>query len=230
MSVNLVVALDVPNAGEAVLLASKLKGVVPWMKVGLELFTAEGPLVVARLKDMGFNVFLDLKFHDIPNTVKGAARSAGLLGVDLFTLHHAGGERMAAAALEGIAESGHAAMPFAVTMLTSTSTQEAGFAAAGEMTMNVSSRALQVKEWGLPGVVCSGHEAASVKAACGPEFLCLCPGIRMPGAAADDQRRVMTPREAVRAGANFLVVGRPVTRAVDPLAAAKAILEDTANA
>jgi orotidine 5''-phosphate decarboxylase, subfamily 1 len=226
MSVNLVVALDVPHAEDAFRLAGKLKGCIPWMKVGLELFTAEGPLVVSRLKDMGFNVFLDLKFHDIPNTVKGAARSAGLLGADLVTLHHAGGERMAKAALEGIAESGHRVMPFAVTMLTSTSTREAGFAATGEMTMDVSARAVQIKEWGLPGVVCSGHEAASVKAVCGPNFLCLCPGIRMPDAAADDQRRVMTPAEAVKAGADFLVVGRPITRAENPLDAARRILED----
>ena len=225
MTAKLVLALDFSEKETALALAAKLKGVVPWMKVGLELFTVAGPEVVLRLKDMGFNVFLDLKFHDIPNTVKGACRSAANLGADLVTLHHAGGERMAGAAREGIAEAGHATMPFAVTLLTSASAEEAGLAGA-DVALNVSARALQAKAWGLPGVVCSGHEALAVKGVCGSDFYCLCPGIRMAGAVTDDQRRVMTPAEAVRAGADFLVVGRPITRAGDPLDAARVVLED----
>ena len=230
MNANLVVALDFPTGKEALALAEKVAGTVPWMKVGLELFTAEGPPVITSLKDMGFKVFLDLKFHDIPNTVKGASRSAASLGADLTTLHHAGGERMAKAGLEGVREVGYPTLVFAISILTSTSPEEAGFASAGEVTRAVAAKAAEAKAWGVPGMVCSGHEAAAVKAACGPEFLCLCPGIRLGGGAADDQRRVMTPGMAVRAGADFLVMGRPITQAADPRGAALAALEDMAKA
>lgn len=226
---QLVVALDFPTAKEALALAETLQGVVPWMKVGLELFTAEGPPVVHALKDMGFKVFLDLKFHDIPNTVKGAARSAAYLQADLTTLHHAGGMRMAEAALEGITGTGYPTLAFAISILTSTSPEEAGYATAAEVTEAVAAKALQAKGWGLPGIVCSGHEAAAVKAVCGKEFLCLCPGIRLEDTA-DDQRRVMTPAMAVAAGADFLVMGRPIARAANPRLAAEAALENMASA
>ena len=226
---QLVVALDFPAATEALALAKKLQGLVPWMKVGLELFTAEGPPVVGALKDMGFKVFLDLKFHDIPNTVKGAAKNAARLRADLTTIHHAGGTRMAEAALEGIRETGYPTLAFAISILTSTSPEEAGYASAAEVTEAVAVKALQAKAWGLPGLVCSGHEAAAVKAVCGKEFLCLCPGIRLEDAA-DDQRRVMTPAMAVAAGADFLVMGRPIARASDPRRAAGAALENMASA
>lgn len=229
MNTSLVVALDFSTGKEALTIAEKVVGVVPWVKVGLELFTAEGPSVIAPLKDMGFKIFLDLKFHDIPNTVRCAAKSVASLGADMTTLHHAGGERMAKAALEGVREAGYPALVFAVSILTSTSLEEAGFASAEDVTRAVAAKAAQAKAWGLPGIVCSGHEAAAVKAACGPEFLCLCPGIRMGGGAADDQRRVMTPAMAVRAGADFLVMGRPVTQAADPRGAALAALEDMAS-
>lgn len=229
MNANLVLALDFQTAGEALALAEKLRGVVPWMKVGLELFTAEGPRVISALKDMNFKVFLDLKFHDIPNTVKGAAKSAALLGADLTTIHHAGGERMAKAALEGVAEAGYPALVFAISILTSSSPEEAGFSSAEEVTAAVAAKAAQAKAWGLPGLVCSGHEAAAVKAAAGRDFLCLCPGIRLDDGAADDQRRVMTPAMAVRAGADFLVMGRPIARAADPRATALAALENMAE-
>jgi len=233
MNANLVLALDFQTAKDALALAEKLRGVVPWMKVGLELFTAEGPRVISTLKDMNFKVFLDLKFHDIPNTVKGAAKSAALLGADLTTIHHAGGERMAKAALEGVAEAGYPTLVFAISILTSTSPEEAGFSSAAEVTEAVAAKAAQAKAWGLPGLVCSGHEAAAVKAAAGSGFLCLCPGIRLPeiqmaDGAADDQRRVMTPAMAVKAGADFLVMGRPIARAADPRAAALAALENMA--
>ncbi|MDR3074202.1 MAG: orotidine-5'-phosphate decarboxylase [Deltaproteobacteria bacterium] len=230
MNANLVVALDFPGAGEAFALAEKLRGVAPWMKVGLELFTAEGPRMVSGLRDKGFRVFLDLKFHDIPNTVKGAAKSAASLGADLITLHHAGGERMAASALEGVREAGRPVLVFAVSILTSASPREAGFASAAEVTEAVAAKAREAKAWGLPGLVCSGHEASAVKAACGPDFLCLCPGIRMAGDARGDQSRVMTPAEAIAAGADFLVMGRPITQAADPRGAAKAALENMTSA
>lgn len=228
-SPELVVALDFPTADAALALAGQLKGVISWMKVGLELFTAEGPRVVGSLKNMGFQVFLDLKFHDIPNTVKGAAKSAALLQADLTTLHHAGGMRMAEAALEGIAEAGRSTLVFAVTVLTSVSPKEAGCSSAAEVTEAVAAKALQAKNWGLPGVVCSGHEASAVKAVCGGDFLCLCPGIRLEEGD-DDQRRIMTPAAAVAAGADFLVMGRPIARAVDPRRAAEAALENMALA
>ena len=230
MSSNLVLALDFPTAAEALALAGKLRGVVPWMKVGLELFTAEGPRVISELKRMNFKVFLDLKFHDIPNTVKGAARSAAALGADLTTIHHAGGERMATAALDGVREGGYPTLVFAISILTSTSPEEAGFASAAEVTAAVAAKAVTAKAWGLAGLVCSGHEAAAVKAAAGPDFLCLCPGIRLDTGTADDQRRVMTPAMAVRAGADFLVMGRPIAQAADPRAAAMAALENMAGA
>lgn len=229
MSANLVLALDFPSAKEALSLARQLQGVVPWMKVGLELFTAEGPRVIAELKDMGFKVFLDLKFHDIPNTVKGAAKSAASLGADITTIHHAGGERMAKAALEGVFEANYPTRVFAISILTSTSPEEAGFASAEEVTKAVAAKALQAETWGLPGIVCSGHEAAAVKAAAGPDFLCLCPGIRLEDGGGDDQRRVMTPAMAVQAGADFLVMGRPIARAADPRGAALAALENMAK-
>ncbi len=218
---EIIVALDFQRGAEALDMAAKLRGIVPWAKVGLELFTAEGPSVIAALKDMDFKVFLDLKFHDIPNTVRGAVRSAAGLGVDLATLHHAGGERMAAAALQGREESGSGMLLFAVTILTSASPAEAGFASEAQVTEAVAAKALQARRWGLSGVVCSGLEAAAVKTATGGNFLCLCPGIRLAGEKADDQRRVMTPGEAASAGADFLVIGRPLTRAADPAAAAR---------
>lgn len=221
MTPSLVVALDFPNAAKALGLAQKLQGLAPWVKVGLELFTAEGPTVVRSLKDMGFKVFLDLKFHDIPNTVRGATRSAARLGVDLTTLHHAGGMRMAQAARQGVEEAGGNTLLFAISVLTSTSLEEAGGLSGQDMASLVAAKARDAKAWGMDGMVCSGHEAAAVKKTCGQNFYCLCPGIRLPGAGADDQRRIMTPQEAVAAGADFLVMGRPITGSPDPAQAAR---------
>lgn len=222
----LVVALDFQTAEEALAVAEKLRGVVPWVKVGLELFTAEGPRIISSLKDIDFKVFLDLKFHDIPNTVKGAAKSAALLGADLTTIHHAGGKRMAEAALEGVREAGHPTLVFAISVLTSFSPAELGFSGAAEVTEAVTAKGLEAASWGLAGLVCSGHEAAAVKAVCKRDFLCLCPGIRLDRGADDDQRRVMTPAQAAAAGADFIVMGRPITRAKDPRAAALLALEN----
>lgn len=221
MTPSLVVALDFPDAAKALGLAQKLQGLAPWVKVGLELFTAEGPAIVRSLKDMGFKVFLDLKFYDIPNTVRGATRSAARLGVDLTTLHHAGGMRMAQAARQGVEDAGGNTLLFAISVLTSTSLEEAGGLSGQDMASLVAAKARDAKAWGMDGMVCSGHEAAAVKKACGRNFYCLCPGIRLPGAGADDQRRVMTPQEAVAAGADFLVMGRPITGAPDPAQAAR---------
>jgi orotidine-5'-phosphate decarboxylase len=223
------VALDVPSAAQALPLAETLADLPLWLKVGLELFTAEGPDLVRTLLSRRFPLFLDLKFHDIPHTVQGAVRAAARLGANMITLHLEGGEAMAGAALEGrrearTTEGGPLIM--GVTVLTSRQEEESGFLAD-----LVVQRALQAGSWGLDGVVCSGREAAAVKAACGKDFLCLCPGIRFDGeVAGGDQARVTTPAEAVAAGADFLVMGRPVTRAADPAAAARRALSDMAHA
>ena len=217
---RLIVALDLPDAASALAAARRFDGLPLWLKVGLELFTAEGPEVVRTLRKNA-PVFLDLKFHDIPTTVRGAVRSAGRLGAAMMTLHLDGGEEMIRAAVQGKQEAGaEGTLLMGITVLTSQGTETGTDPAAV-----VLERAQRAREWGLDGVVCSGHEAAAVKAACGKDFFCLCPGIRPAGAATDDQARVMTPRQAAQAGADFLVMGRPILRAEDPRAAAAAVLD-----
>lgn len=224
---RLMVALDVPSAARALALAETLAGLPLWLKVGLELFTAAGPDLVKTLLRRPFPLFLDLKFHDIPNTVQGAARAAARLGAQMITLHLEGGEAMAASALEGRQEAGgREPLIMGVTVLTSREETESGLLAN-----LVIQRAVQARSWGLDGVVCSGLETSAVKAACGKEFLCLCPGIRFEGEAAGvDQARVVTPAQALAAGADFLVMGRPITRAKDPAAAAGRALREMAHA
>jgi len=233
---ELVVALDFQTAPEALDMARSLAGAAPWMKVGLELFVAEGPAVVRGLKALGFRVFLDLKFLDIPNTVRGAVRSAVKSGADMLNIHAAGGADMARVALAArdaaASECGLAVRPLllAVTVLTSMQDPDNPILRGRPPLDVVLELARQTRAAGLDGVVCSAREAAAVKAACGRDFLCLTPGIRIPdpGAPADDQRRVTTPEAAVAAGADFLVVGRPITRASldrgGPAAAAREIL------
>lgn len=232
----LVVALDQPSAGPALALADSLRGLPVWLKLGLELFTAEGPDLARRLMERGFALFLDLKFHDIPNTVQGAVRSAALLGARMTTLHLCGGEAMCRAAVAGRDQGrdalwqktggpAHGPLLMGVTVLTS----EAG--PEDEIRARVVERARRARDWGLDGVVCSGREAAAVKAACGRDFLCLCPGIRFADfAGGDDQARVCTPGQAVLAGADFLVMGRPVAGAENPAAAAALALEEMERA
>lgn len=255
----LVVALDYSEPQSALDLASLLsKGLnlsctgydslFPplWVKVGLELFVSGGPDIVLRLKDMGFRVFLDMKFHDIPNTVRGAVRAATSLGVDMTNIHICGGVRMAEAALQGLNEGmekcGKVAPPLllGVTVLTSTGTEDLDalgildpevFIRAGKplpTPMDVAlARAACAKSWGLNGVVCSGHEVELIKARLGCDFVCLTPGIRpASNVGQDDQRRVMTPGKAVAVGSDFLVVGRPITRATDPVSAVLGIFEE----
>lgn len=230
---ELVVALDFKDSEKALSMARSLKGVVSWMKVGLELFTAEGPMVVSALKDMGFKVFLDLKFFDIPNTVQGAVRSATRLGVDMINIHALGGKRMAQAAMagcsEGVAAGQKPPVILAVTMLTSMAAGDLPVAGAPEPSEMALDLARKAKQYGLNGVVCSGLEVRSVKAACGSGFICLTPGIRLAASSADDQRRIVTPAQAVRNGSDFLVVGRPVTEAASPRDAAAAIIDDMSS-
>lgn len=221
---ELMVALDFPDADSALSLAGRLRGTAPWCKVGMELFCQAGPDVLARLRDMGFHVFLDLKFYDIPHTVAQAVRAAARNGAELLTIHTQGGERMCREARQAAAGCQRPPLIFGVTVLTSfgpgqmpgIEREPADFAA------ELADRAA---DWELDGVVCSGQEAAAVKAR-QPGLRCLCPGIRPASAAADDQCRIMTPAAAVAAGADYLVVGRPITRAGDPLAAARAILDE----
>ncbi|MDD3313733.1 orotidine-5'-phosphate decarboxylase [Pseudodesulfovibrio sp.] len=225
---ELVVALDFPDAGRALGMARTLAGAAPWIKVGLELFTAEGPALVRELKAMDFKLFLDLKFMDIPNTVQGAARSAARLGVDMVNIHALGGERMARAAMagcvEGTPEGRERPLLLAVTILTSMAAGELpvpGAPGPSEMALDLAGKA---KQYGLDGVVCSGLEVAAVKASCGAGFIGLTPGIRPASSGGDDQRRVVTPAQAVRNGADYLVVGRPVIGSASPREAALAII------
>ena len=228
---RIMVALDRPDAAAAESLIRALEGIPCWLKVGMELFYAAGPAFVAGLKERGYRVFLDVKMHDIPNTVKGGAASVTRLGVDLFNVHAAGGVRMMEAALEG-AEAASVGRPrprvIAVTQLTSTSravlNDEIGIPGTPEEA--VVRYALLARKAGLDGVVASARETGAVKAACGAGFLAVTPGIRPASASADDQERIMTPREALEAGSDYLVIGRPITAVPDPRAAFESILKE----
>ncbi len=224
---RLAVALDTSEPGEAERLAGALRGRVGTVKVGLEAFTAGGPDLVRRVRDLGTPVFLDLKLHDIPNTVERAARNAARLGVAMLTVHASGGPAMLEAAVAGAASAERPPVILAVTVLTSL--DDAALAALGVpggTAARVSAWAEGARRAGCGGAVCSPHEAAALRSALGPGFLLVTPGIRPAGESAGDQRRIATPRAAVAAGADILVVGRPITAAADPAAAADAIAAD----
>ncbi|MFS0727636.1 orotidine-5'-phosphate decarboxylase [Paenibacillus sp. 1P07SE] len=232
---RIMVALDYPDAAGAERLLQELAGIPCYMKVGMELFYAAGPAFVARLKEQGYSVFLDVKMHDIPNTVKGGAASVTRLGVDLFNIHAAGGAAMMEAALEGAAaasSSGSRPLVIAVTQLTSTSqtvlNDEIGI--AGSVEAAVLRYASQAADCGLDGVVASPQEVTAVKEACGASFLTVTPGIRPAGAALGDQSRIMTPGQALAQGTDYMVIGRPITAASNPRAALESILEELVQA
>jgi len=233
---QLIVALDYPDAFHALEMAQQLVPASPWMKVGLELLMHAGPQVVADLRDLGLEVFLDGKFHDIPNTVAGAMHGAVTTGARMVNVHAGGGLRMMRAAREAADTAAMTnALPrplvIAVTVLTSLSekelAEEVGCARKAEAQVIALARLAQ--EAGLDGVVASVLEAAAIKDACGDDFTVITPGIR-PAQADDDQRRVATPAAAVEAGADYLVVGRPITQAEHPLAACEAILAEIRGA
>jgi orotidine-5'-phosphate decarboxylase len=221
------VALDTPDLPRALALAESVKPYVGGLKVGLEFITALGPQAIARVVEIGLPVFADVKFHDIPNTVAGAAKAIAGLGVAMFNVHASGGEAMMRAAADAIAPWTPRPLLIAVTVLTSL--DDAVLETVGQRppaSEQVGRLAALTKASGLDGVVCSAHELATVRAAAGSDFLTIVPGIRPAGSAKGDQRRVMTPSEARAAGANILVIGRPITAAPDPAAAARAIAEE----
>ncbi|MCR5413718.1 MAG: orotidine-5'-phosphate decarboxylase [Kiritimatiellae bacterium] len=226
---ELIVALDVQSREEAVARVKTIGDAVGFYKIGLELFTAEGPDVVKAVKDLGKKVFLDLKFHDIPRTVERSVRSGGKLGVDLMTIHSVGGKAMIKAAADAAAEFGASGpMILAVTVLTSldrTDLEDIGIKGR-EPADQVLAMASFATANGAHGLVCSPKEVGALSKALPAGTLFVTPGVRPAGAAAGDQKRVATPADAVRDGATHLVVGRPVLAAEDPAAAARAILAE----
>jgi orotidine-5'-phosphate decarboxylase len=229
LSARIIVALDVRGADAARALVERLGEACDFYKVGSELFTAAGPGVVEWLRQAGKEVFLDLKLHDIPNTVGGAARSAASLGASLLTVHASGGAAMIRSAVEG---AGDRTRVLAVTVLTSLDSASLG-AAWGRQAPVVADEVLRLAgvaaAAGAHGIVCGGSEAAVVRARHGESLALLVPGIRLPGGAAHDQARSVTPAEAVRAGARYLVLGRAVREAPDPRRALEEVRADVAG-
>lgn len=226
---NLIVALDVSTLDEAAALVDSLGTSVSWFKIGKQIFTENGPAAVKMLKSRDKKVFLDLKFHDIPNTVAAAVRSAGRIGADMVNVHASGGAEMMAAAAEAAQE--FDMLLIGVTVLTSMNEAELsniGVSASPEH--QVVRLARLAKDSGLAGVVCSAWEIGAIQDACGADFQRVVPGIRPAGADHGDQKRVMTPGQAAATGAQFIVVGRPITRADNPQQAAAAIQKELEEA
>ena len=228
---RLIVALDVPDARAAMRIVAELEGTCKWFKVGLELFVAEGPGVLEPLVGRGHNVFLDLKLHDIPNTVAGAVKSAAGLGVRMLTVHAGGGPAMLAAAKSALAGVHNPPELLAVTVLTSMDAAQLHSVGADRApAAQVELLAKMGLEAGIRGFVCSPQEVAAVRGITGPEGVLVIPGIRPAGTAIGDQKRIAGPAEALQLGASYLVVGRPITQAPKPVEAARAILEEMAEA
>ena len=220
----IIVALDFPDMASALGLVEQLEPGRCRLKVGKELFTRSGPAVVEKLAARGFDVFLDLKFHDIPNTVAAAVRAAADLGVWMVNVHAFGGRAMLTAAREALAGAGRRPLLIGVTVLTSmdaSALHEIGI--AGGPQEQVSRLAALAQDCGLDGVVCSPREVEMLRQTRGSQFVLVTPGVRPAGSDTGDQKRVMTPQEAVRAGSDYLVIGRPITQAPDPMAALAAI-------
>jgi len=226
---RVIVALDYPSADAALAMVERLDPAQCRVKVGKELFTRAGPELVRRLVAQGFQVFLDLKYHDIPNTVAGACAAAADLGVWMVNVHTLGGRRMMEAAREALEKVAHRPLLIGVTVLTSHSEEDlAEIGLPGSPMENVLRLAGLAAAAGLDGVVCSPKEVTALRAAQGPGFRLVTPGIRPAGAALGDQRRVMTPGEAVRSGSDYLVIGRPITAADDPMGVLLAVESEIA--
>ena len=220
---GIIVALDFPTGAEAENCAARLDPHACRLKVGLELFTAEGPRLIERLQARGFEIFLDLKFHDIPNTVAQACARAAALGVWMLNVHALGGPRMLAAARAAV--TGPTRL-IAVTVLTSHDDADLQAVGLGTPAASVARLAQLAADAGLDGVVCSGQEAERLRARHGADFLLVTPGIRPASSDRQDQRRVMTPAQAAAAGANYLVIGRPITATADPAKTVAAIANE----
>jgi orotidine-5'-phosphate decarboxylase len=227
MKSPIIVALDYTSTNAALSLADQLDPTLCRVKVGKELFTREGPSVVTALQARGFEVFLDLKFHDIPNTVASAVHAAADLGVWMVNVHASGGRRMMTAARERLQQHHYSTLLIAVTVLTSS--ERGDLAEIGldvEPIIQVQRLAKLTDECGLHGVVCSAQEATLLRTAHAQPFALVTPGIRPVGSASDDQRRVMTPKQAVDVGVDYMVIGRPITQAANPIAALQAVLTE----
>ncbi|BAY88110.1 MULTISPECIES: orotidine-5'-phosphate decarboxylase [unclassified Tolypothrix] len=229
---RIIVPLDVPDVASAIALVDQLPQVNFW-KVGLELFTSTGPAILAELKSREKQIFLDLKFHDIPNTVAGACQAAARYGVDLLTIHATAGKdalKAATAAVQtGAAQAGvKPPKLIAITLLTSISARQLAFdlKIPLELPEYALSMALLAQETGLDGAVCSPQEVAQLRQTCGDDFLFVCPGVRPSWADKADQQRSLTPAQAIKAGADYLVIGRPITAATEPELAWNRIIEE----
>ncbi|MBQ6543121.1 MAG: orotidine-5'-phosphate decarboxylase [Clostridia bacterium] len=222
MGKDVIIACDFPGKAETLEFLDKFEGKKPFVKIGMELFYAEGPEIVREIKARGHKIFLDLKLHDIPNTVKSAMKVLSRLDVDMCNVHASGTANMMSAAIEGLTrEDGSRPMLIAVTQLTSTDqdTMQSDILIDKPIDEVVMSYALNAKNSGLDGVVCSPLEAEKVHKTCGSGFLTVTPGVRFADGEIGDQKRVMTPLEANRIGSDYIVVGRPITKAEDPVAA-----------
>ena len=221
----LIAALDVDSREEAFAIVEKIGSSVEWYKVGKQLFTRCGPELISGLKQRGKKVFLDLKYHDIPNTVAQAVRSAAAIGANMVNVHASGGPAMLKAAAQAAAESKICLI--AVTVLTSLDQQELNAIGIQDSPADQVLRLARLtQQAGLAGVVCSAREITLIQNACGKDFLTIVPGIRPAGADAGDQKRIMTPAQAAAAGASYIVVGRPILAASDPSEAAQAIRQE----
>ena len=224
MAKDVIIALDFNTAEETLKFLEGFKDLHPYVKIGMELYYAEGPSMVRELKRRGYHVFLDLKLHDIPNTVRKSMKVLAGMGVDICNLHAAGTTAMMRAALDGLTEGsngGQRPLLIAVTQLTSTSEEVMRKELLIDHPIGETVRhyAMNAREAGLDGVVCSPLEAGIVKEACGSHFLTVTPGVRFADSAADDQSRVTTPARARELGSDYIVVGRPITQAPAPVAA-----------
>lgn len=228
---KIIVALDFASTAPAFELLARIEPSQCRVKIGKEMFTRAGPAFVEQVAGRGFEVFLDLKYHDIPNTVAAACAAAADMGVWMMNVHASGGRKMMNAAVERLAQCGARPLLIAVTILTSLGQEDiAEIGYTGSPADNVVRLARLAEDSGLDGVVCSPLEVAPLRAACGPDFRLVTPGVRPAGAAVDDQKRIMTPGDAMRAGASYLVIGRPITAADDPVASLAAINTEVAAA
>lgn len=224
---RIVVAMDFDNADQCLAMAKRLSPADCRLKVGKELFTVCGPRIVEQLMQLGFSVFLDLKFHDIPNTTSKAVKAAAELGVWMVNVHASGGERMMSEARNVLAQvNGPKPLLIAVTVLTSMESSDlkaVGIECSPEEQVLRLARLTQY--CGLDGIVCSAQEAPLMRSHFGQEFCLVTPGIRLASSPTDDQRRTLTPSAAIAAGSSYLVIGRPITQAVDPIATCKSIIQ-----